>query len=83
VVRRRWISIAVLAVCLSAKLLSEATQQIRLDATKDLDLGNLKAEVVRYRGRACVHIENTRAQDSDYGEGLANRARNIVPRRRY
>jgi hypothetical protein len=38
---------------------------------KKLELHDLKADVVRYRGRAAVRIANTGAQDSAYGEGLA------------
>jgi len=63
--------IAVLAMCLSRGLLGQSAEQIHLDAIENLELGNLKADIVTYLGRACVRIENTGAQDSGYGEGLA------------
>ncbi len=63
-------SIAVLTVCLSARLVAQSTQEIRLN-TESLDPGNLKPETVTYRGRSCVRIENTSAQDSDYGGSFA------------
>jgi hypothetical protein len=64
-------SIAILALCLSEKLLGHSPQDIRLDAIEKLELHNLKADVVSYLGRAAVRIANTEAQDSAYGEGLA------------
>ena len=63
--------ISVLAVCLSARLLAQAPKEVRLDAIEKLELGNLKANIVSYRGRAAVRIANAGAQDSGYGEGLA------------
>jgi hypothetical protein len=69
--RRRVSSIAILAVCLSGRLLGQSPQDIRLDAIEKLELHNLKANVVSYLGRAAVRIANTEAQDSGYGEGLA------------
>jgi hypothetical protein len=45
--------------------------EIRLDAIEKLELHHLKADIVTYHGRVAVHIANTGALDSDYGEGLA------------
>lgn len=46
--------IAVLAMCLSEGLLGQSAQQIHLDAIENLELGNLKADIVGYLGRACA-----------------------------
>ena len=64
-------AISVLAACLSARLVSQAPREVRLDTTQKLDLGNLKANIVSYLGRAAVRIVNTRTQNSGYGKGLA------------
>lgn len=65
------IAISALAACPSARLVSQAPREVRLDAIEKLELGNLKANIVSYLGRASVRIANTGAQDSGYGEGLA------------
>jgi hypothetical protein len=64
-------SITVLAVCLSGSPHGQSTQEIHLDSIGKLELHHLKADIVPYLGRAAVRIANTRALDSDYGEGLA------------
>lgn len=64
-------AISVLAACLSATLVSQAPKEVHLDAIEKLELGNLKADLVSYLGRAAVRIVNTAAQGSGYGEGLA------------
>jgi hypothetical protein len=46
-------------------------QEIRVDATENIESGSLKARIVSYLGRAAVRIANAGAQDSGYGEGLA------------
>jgi len=68
---RHVISIAILPVCFSESLLGQSPQDFRLDAVEDLELHNLKADVVSYLGRTAVRIANTETQDSGYGEGLA------------
>jgi hypothetical protein len=64
-------SIPVLVVYLSGRLLGQSSQEIRLDSIEKLELHNLKAGIVTYRGRAAMSIANTLTADSDYGEGLA------------
>lgn len=64
-------AISVLAACLSARLVSQAPKEVRLDAIEKLELGNLKADIVSYLGRAAVRIVNTGGEDSGYGDGLA------------
>jgi hypothetical protein len=64
-------AISVLAACLSARLVSQAPKEVRLDAIEKLELGNLKANIVSYLGRVSVRIANAGAQDSGYGEGVA------------
>jgi hypothetical protein len=51
-------------MCLSRGLLGQSAEQIHLDAIENLELGNLKADIVSYLGRACVRIENTGAPAS-------------------
>src|SRR5271154_5438656 len=64
-------SIALLAVCLSGKLLGQSLEEIRLDAIEKLELHHLKADIATYQGRAAVRIANPGGPGSDYGEGLA------------
>jgi hypothetical protein len=61
----------VLAACLLGRLRGQSTQKISLDSLENLDLRNLKAEVVTYRGHTAVRVANTGPQDSEYGDGLA------------
>jgi hypothetical protein len=68
---RHVISVAIFGVCFSASLLGQSPQDFRLDAVEELELHNLKADVVSYLGRTAVRIANTETQDSGYGEGLA------------
>lgn len=68
---RHVISIAILAVCFSETPLGQSPLDFRLDAVEELELHNLKADVVSYLARTAVRIANTETQDSGYGEGLA------------
>lgn len=64
-------SITVLAACLVGRLRGQSTQEISLDSLNSLDLRNLKAQVIAYRGHTAVRLANTEPQDSEYGDGLA------------
>jgi len=64
-------AITVLAACLPGRFRGQSTQEISLDSLENLDLRNLKAEVVTYRGHTAVRVANTGPQDSEYGDGLA------------
>jgi hypothetical protein len=70
--RRHVIAIAVLSMCLCSRLPAQSPREVRLDTLERLDIpSNLKADIVDYRGRAAMHLQNTRSPDSSYSEGLA------------
>jgi hypothetical protein len=54
---------AVRAVCLSGQLFSQSSQEIGLDAIDKLELQNVKAESVNYRGRTAVCMTDAGAPD--------------------
>jgi hypothetical protein len=48
--------IAVLAVCLSGQSIGQSPQEVRLNTIDNLELHNVKADFVTYRGRPAVRI---------------------------
>ncbi|MGA2537228.1 MAG: hypothetical protein ABSF53_14520 [Terracidiphilus sp.] len=69
---RHLTAVAVLAVCVSGALPGQTSREVRLDSLERLDVpGNLKADIVDYRGRKAMRLANTRLPDSGYSEGLA------------
>jgi hypothetical protein len=63
--------IAVIAVCLSGQAVSQSPQEIRLNAIDNLELRNVKADFVTYRGRPAVRITDIAPPESGDDDRLA------------
>jgi hypothetical protein len=63
--------IALIAVCLSGPAISQSSQEIRLNAIDNLELRNVKADFVTYRGRPAVRITDIAPPESGDDDRLA------------
>jgi len=63
--------IAFLTVCICGHAFSQSTQEIQLNAVDNLELRNVKAESVTYRGRSAVRIMDIAPPDAGDDDRLA------------
>jgi len=63
--------IAFLAVCLSGQAISQSPQEIRLNSVENLELRDVKADLVTYRGRQAVRITDIAPPDTGDEDRLA------------
>jgi hypothetical protein len=63
--------LALLATCISGHLLCQPTHEVSLNAVDKLELRNVKADLVTYRGVAALRIADTAAADVDDAGRLA------------
>ena len=57
------VSLALLATCLSGQLPGRSSHEVSLNAVDKLELHNVKADLVTYRGAAAVRIADSAATD--------------------
>lgn len=63
--------LALLATCISGRLLCQSTHEVSLNAVDKLELRNVKADLVTYRGVAALRIADTATADVDDAGRLA------------
>lgn len=63
--------VALLATCLSGQTIGQPPQEIPLNAVGNLDLRNVKADVVTYRGRPAVRVADIAPPETGDEERLA------------